>query len=158
MDIVQKFGEDVAVPNSPEREGSPRLITIKQIAEEHGVSRSSVHTYRRSATFPQPVLVEGSTKIQYRADEVAAWFESNPPQQGKRTDLGRPDEGAPMPEQSQPEALDLSLADRLANVLAYQTGLAVQRLGVPKERGEQLAAEVVRTVHEVAAGWEEAPE
>lgn len=100
------FREDVAVPKSPEHEGSPRLITIGQIAEEHGVSRSSVHTYRRSATFPRPVPAEGSTRIQYRADEVAAWFEANPPQQGKRTDLASQDEGAVMPpttEQSAPE-------------------------------------------------------
>jgi predicted DNA-binding transcriptional regulator AlpA len=79
------FREDVAVPKNPESEGS-RLITLKQIELEHGVSRSALHTYRRSASFPQPVSVEGSTKIQYRADEVAAWFEANPPQQGKRTD------------------------------------------------------------------------
>lgn len=86
MDIVQKFGEDVAVPENPESEGS-RLITLKQIEQEHGVSRSALHTYRRSASFPQPVPVESSTKIQYRAQEVAAWFEANPKQQGKRTDL-----------------------------------------------------------------------
>ncbi|MFF1483112.1 DUF6221 family protein [Streptomyces sp. NPDC058319] len=95
MDIVQKFGEDVAVPNSPESEGS-RLITLKQIEQEHGVSRSALHTYRRSASFPQPVPVEGSTRIQYRADEVASWFEANPPQQGKRTDLATQDEGVPV--------------------------------------------------------------
>ncbi|MFI9155723.1 DUF6221 family protein [Streptomyces sp. NPDC053367] len=69
------------------------MITIGQIAEEHGVSRSSVHTYRRRPTFPQPVSVEGSTRTHYRADEVAAWFEANPPQQGKRTDLAPRDEG-----------------------------------------------------------------
>jgi predicted DNA-binding transcriptional regulator AlpA len=96
LDIVQKFGEDVAVPENPEREGSPRLITINEIAEEHGVSRSSVHTYRRSSTFPQPVSVEGSTKIRYHADEVAAWFEANPKQQGKKrrpqTDLAPADD------------------------------------------------------------------
>lgn len=85
------------MPNSPEHEGSPRLISIGQIAEEHGVSRSSVHTYRRSATFPQPVPAEGSTRIWYRADEVAAWFEANPPQQGRRTDLAPRDKGEPMP-------------------------------------------------------------
>jgi len=89
------FREDVAVPKSPEPEGSPRLITIKQIAEEHGVSRSSVHTYRRSSTFPQPVPAEGSTRIRYRADEVAAWFEANPKQQGKRTDLAPQQQGDP---------------------------------------------------------------
>jgi predicted DNA-binding transcriptional regulator AlpA len=71
------------------------LITIKQIAEEHGVSRSSVHTYRRSSTFPQPVPAEGSTRIRYRADEVAAWFEANPKQQGKRTDLAPQQQGDP---------------------------------------------------------------
>ena len=96
LDIVQMFREDVAVPKSPEHEGSPRLITIGQIAEEHGVSRSSVHTYRRSATFPRPVPAEGSTRIQYRAEEVAAWFEANPPQQGKRTDLPRKQQGEPV--------------------------------------------------------------
>ena len=74
------------MPTNPESEGS-RLITLKQIELEHGVSRSALHTYRRSASFPQPVGVAGSTKIQYRADEVAAWFQANPPQQGKRTDL-----------------------------------------------------------------------
>ncbi|MFB6787661.1 helix-turn-helix transcriptional regulator [Streptomyces olivaceus] len=68
------------------------MITLKQIEQEHGIGRSSLHTYRRRPTFPQPVSVEGSTKIQYRADEVAAWFEANPPQQGKRSDL------APSPE------------------------------------------------------------
>ena len=83
------------MPKSPEPEGSPRLITIKQIAEEHGVSRSSVHTYRRSSTFPQPVPAEGSTRIRYRADEVAAWFEANPKQQGKRTDLAPQQQGDP---------------------------------------------------------------
>jgi predicted DNA-binding transcriptional regulator AlpA len=94
LDIVHKFGEDVAVPENPESEGS-RLITLKQIEQEHGVSRSALHTYRRSASFPQPVPVEGSTKIQYRADEVAAWFEANPPQQGKRTDLPAKQQGEP---------------------------------------------------------------
>lgn len=71
------------MPENPESEGS-RLITLKQIELEHGVSRSALHTYRRSASFPQPVPVEGSTKTQYRAAEVAAWFEANPKQQGKK--------------------------------------------------------------------------
>jgi len=85
LDIVQNLREDVAVPENPESEGS-RLITLKQIELEHGISRSALHTYRRSASFPQPVPVEGSTKTQYRADEVAAWFAANPKQQGKKRD------------------------------------------------------------------------
>lgn len=75
------------MPNSPEREGSPRLLTIDQIAEKHGVSRSSVHTYRRGGTFPRPVPVEGTTRVLFDAEEVAAWFTANPKQQGKRTDV-----------------------------------------------------------------------
>ncbi|MFJ8054933.1 helix-turn-helix transcriptional regulator [Streptomyces sp. NPDC096142] len=102
MDNVQKFRKDVAVPMSPEHEGSPRLITIGQIAEEHGVSRSALHTYRRQTSFPKPVPAEGSTKIQYRSDEVAAWFQANPPSQGKRTDLAPQDEGAAMPPTATP--------------------------------------------------------
>ena len=73
------------MPENPESEGS-RLITLKQIELDHGVSRSALHTYRRSSTFPQPVAVEGSTKTLYRADEVAAWFQANPKQQGKKRD------------------------------------------------------------------------
>lgn len=75
------------MPKNPEREGSPRLLTIDQIAETHGVSRSTVHTYRRGGTFPRPVPVEGTTRVLFDADEVAAWFEANPKQQGRRTDL-----------------------------------------------------------------------
>ncbi|CAM5620915.1 putative protein OS=Streptomyces aurantiogriseus OX=66870 GN=GCM10010251_92550 PE=4 SV=1 [Streptomyces aurantiogriseus] len=73
------------MPENPESEGS-RLITLKQIELDHGVSRSALHTYRRSSTFPQPVAVEGSTKTLYRADEVDAWFRANPKQQGKKRD------------------------------------------------------------------------
>ncbi|NUP52337.1 MAG: AlpA family phage regulatory protein [Catenulispora sp.] len=104
------------MPKNPESEGS-RLITLKQIEQEHGVSRSALHTYRRSASFPQPVQVEGSTKIQYRAEEVAAWFEANPPQQGKRTDLTSRDEGAAMPPTDVPTSSRTELVDAAAALL-----------------------------------------
>jgi predicted DNA-binding transcriptional regulator AlpA len=80
------------------------LITLKQIEQEHGVSRSALHMYRRSTSFPRPAPVEGSTKIVYRADEVASWFEANPPQQGRRTDLASSDEGAAMPQTTEQPA------------------------------------------------------
>lgn len=71
-------------------------MTVSEIAEEHGVSRQTVHSYRRRGTFPKPVEGEGSTRPRFRTDEVAAWFEVNPPRQGKRTDLAtktqRPEE------------------------------------------------------------------
>ena len=72
------------MPKSPEHEGSPRLMTTTEIAAEHGVSRQSIHAYRRTGAFPQPVEGEGSTRPRFRADEVAAWFAANPPQPGKK--------------------------------------------------------------------------
>lgn len=77
------------MPENPEREGSPRLMTISEIAVEYGVSRTTVHTYRSSGSFPRPAPVGGTekTKLRFRADEVAAWFAANPKRQGKRTDL-----------------------------------------------------------------------
>ncbi|WP_018385285.1 helix-turn-helix transcriptional regulator [Wenjunlia vitaminophila] len=59
-------------------------MTTAEIAAEHGVSRQSIHAYRRTGTFPQPVEDEGSTRPRFRADEVAAFFEANPKQPGKK--------------------------------------------------------------------------
>lgn len=62
-------------------------MTVTEIAAEHGVSRQTVHTYRRTGAFPRPVEGEGSTRPRFRADEVAAFFVANPKQPGKkRTD------------------------------------------------------------------------
>jgi predicted DNA-binding transcriptional regulator AlpA len=85
-------------------------LTIDQIAEKHGVSRSSVHTYRRGGTFPRPVPVEGTTRVLFDADEVAAWFEANPKQQGRRTDLRskKPKQGEPVPTTVDPRIAILS--------------------------------------------------
>ena len=68
-------------------------MTVKEIAEEHDVSRVSIHTYRRRGVFPQPVEGEGTTRLRFRSDEVAAFFAANPKQPGKRTDR------APKPQQ-----------------------------------------------------------
>lgn len=59
-------------------------MTTTEIAAEHGVSRQSIHAYRRTGAFPQPVEGEGSTRPRFRADEVAAYFAANPPQPGKK--------------------------------------------------------------------------
>ena len=83
------------MPKSPEHEGSPRLMTVTEIAAEHGVSRVSIHTYRRRGTFPQPVEGEGTTRLRFRADEVAAFFAANPKQPGRRTDLPGKQQGDP---------------------------------------------------------------
>nr|WP_202495143.1 helix-turn-helix domain-containing protein [Streptomyces sp. SID4982] len=73
------------------------MISISEIAAEYGVSRTTVHTYRRAGSFPKPAQEEGTTRLRYRADEVAAWFAANPKQQGKRTDLAdKRQQGAPV--------------------------------------------------------------
>jgi predicted DNA-binding transcriptional regulator AlpA len=81
---VKQIREDVAVPKNPEPEGSPRLMTVTEIAVEHGVSRQTIHTYRRTGVFPSPVEGEGSTRPRFREDEVAAFFEANPKQPRKK--------------------------------------------------------------------------
>lgn len=86
------------MPNSPEQEGSPRLMTISEIADEHGVSRQSVHTYRRRGVFPKAIEGEGSTRPRFREDEVAAFFAANPKRPGNRTDLPIPRGDPPMSE------------------------------------------------------------
>ena len=71
-------------------------MTVSEIAQEHGVSRQTVHSYRTRGNFPKPVEGEGSTRPRFRADEVAAWFVANPPQPGRRTDLAsRQQQGEP---------------------------------------------------------------
>lgn len=87
-------------------------MTVSEIAEEHGVSRVSIHTYRRRGTFPQPVEGEGTTRLRFRADEVDAFFRANPKQPGKRTDL------APEPERGEP---DVNLPEEAPTISAPTT-------------------------------------
>ncbi|MGY5048274.1 helix-turn-helix transcriptional regulator [Streptomyces sp. 900105755] len=129
------------MPENPESEGS-RLITLKQIEQEHGVSRSALHTYRRSASFPQPVQVEGSTKTQYRADEVAAWFAANPKQQGKRTDLAPRDEGVAMLATQQDARTTQLAEDEWAQLCADAFAGAFSgacKVGLSEEQSTELA-------------------
>jgi len=72
-------------------------MTVTEIAAEHGVSRVSIHTYRRRGTFPQPVEGEGTTRLRFRADEVAAFFAANPKQPGKKRRPQPDQQGEPVP-------------------------------------------------------------
>lgn len=74
-------------------------MTTSEIAAEHGVSRQTIHTYRRTGVFPQPVEGEGSTRPRFREDEVTAFFAANPKQPGKRTDRPAKQQGEPAVEQ-----------------------------------------------------------
>ncbi|MEU6661235.1 helix-turn-helix domain-containing protein [Streptomyces sp. NPDC046821] len=134
-------------------------MTTSEIAAEHGVSRQTVHSYRRRGGFPKPVEGEGSTRPRFRADEVAAFFAANPPSPGKRTDLpprtgGVPENVIELRPSGDSEA-DLTKGERLANALSYQTGVAAQKIGLSKDEAEQAAEAVVQAVHEVSADWEE---
>jgi predicted DNA-binding transcriptional regulator AlpA len=154
---VKRFGKDVAVPKSPDSEGVPRLMTVSEIALEHGVSRQTVHSYRTRGSFPKPVEGEGSTRPRFRADEVAAWFAANPPRPGKRTDLSDRTEGAPMAASEDTQSpLSEEDVERLTAMLTYQSAIAGQTVGLPEARTRELAEAVVRTVEALAAKWAEA--
>ena len=80
-------------------------MTTTEIAAEHGVSRQTIHTYRRTGIFPTPVEGEGSTRPRFREDEVAAFFEANPKQPRKKR--------RPQPEQREPGMKTYTLTMRI---------------------------------------------
>jgi predicted DNA-binding transcriptional regulator AlpA len=71
-------------------------MTTTEIAAEHGVSRQTIHTYRRTGVFPSPVEGEGSTRPRFREDEVAAFFKANPKQPRKKRRYPPEQQGDPM--------------------------------------------------------------
>lgn len=71
-------------------------MTVTEIAAEHGVSRQTIHTYRRTGVFPPPVEGEGSTRLRFREDEVAAFFKANPKQPRKKRTFPPEQQGEPM--------------------------------------------------------------
>lgn len=101
------------------------MMTTTEIAAEHGVSRQSIHAYRRTGAFPQPVEGEGSTRPRFRADEVAAFFAANPKQPGKKRSSPPKQQGVPM--------TTTTARDRLVETLT-SPGL----VGVPREDADEL--------------------
>ncbi|MFF7365642.1 helix-turn-helix domain-containing protein [Streptomyces sp. NPDC008125] len=70
-------------------EGGEEPMTIAEICAEHGLSRQTLHAIRArpNSVFPGPVPAAGSTRLRFPRRDVAAYFEANPPRQGRRTDL-----------------------------------------------------------------------
>ena len=157
------------------------MMTISEIAEEHGVSRVSIHTYRRRGTFPQPVQGEGSTRLRFRADEVAAFFAANPKQPGKRTDLDetRPPEGDSVPTTVDPrtavlsdlchpewnpvsESHGMSHDDAVKLLDAYRAAVVAEIVAALNAKGMELSAlaeeEMRPSLEERAQTWFEAAE
>ncbi|WP_053197376.1 helix-turn-helix transcriptional regulator [Streptomyces viridochromogenes] len=71
-------------------------MTMTEIAAEHGVSRQTIHTYRRTGIFPSPVAGEGSTRLRFREDEVVAFFKANPKQPRKKRRFPPEHQGEPV--------------------------------------------------------------
>jgi predicted DNA-binding transcriptional regulator AlpA len=129
---VKQIREDVVVPKNPEHEGSPRLMTVTEIAAEHGVSRQTIHTYRRTGIFPSPVEGEGSTRPRFREDEVAAFFKANPKQPRKKRRPQPEQQGEPVSTTVDPGTAILSdLSDPPYNERA-------ERHCVPWAEGERM--------------------
>lgn len=87
------------MPENPKREGSPRLLTVPEIVEKHGISRQTIHAYRQRGVFPQPAPEQGgSTRLRFREDEVDAFIAANPKRPGgrPRTDPETATEGEPV--------------------------------------------------------------
>lgn len=75
------------MPENPDIDETGRLLSVAEIEREFGVSRQTIHAYRRAGGFPQPVQELGTTRIRFREGAVREFFERNPKQPGRRTDL-----------------------------------------------------------------------
>lgn len=83
-------------------------MTTTEIAAEHGVSRQTIHTYRRTGIFPSPVEGEGSTRPRFREDEVVAFFKANPKQPRKKRRPQPEQQGEPVTTTTDPRIAILS--------------------------------------------------
>ena len=136
------------MPKSPETEGGPRLMTTAEIAVEHGVSRQTIHTYRRTGIFPSPVAGEGSTRPRFREDEVAAFFKANPKQPRKKRRSQPDQQGVPVTTVVDPRIAVLSnLSDPPYNETAERHCTpwddAVKLLDAYRAKELRLAAEAI---------------
>lgn len=144
-------------------------MTVSEIAEEHGVSRQSVHTYRRSGAFPQPVEGEGSTRPRFRADEVDAFFKANPKQPGKKRNdrAPRAEQGATMASTTEPtaaveaawlpavEAVQYGLRLRDGTLLTFDTRGERDARRAEFERAEWEVTSLVRRTRVQRTEWSE---
>ncbi|MGW3144862.1 helix-turn-helix transcriptional regulator [Streptomyces sp. NPDC001177] len=130
-------------------------MTVTEIAAEHGVSRQTIHTYRRTGVFPSPVEGEGSTRPRFREDEVAAFFEANPKQPRKKRTFPPKEQGVPM---SGELGLIKVRATSLGEVRWTAAGPAPEEImhgtivrGMSPAAARELAAELVRAANEAEA-------
>lgn len=72
------------VPQNSGGQEVPELLTIAEIADRFDVSRQTVHNLRRKGVFPEGQMASNSTRLVFDAAAVAAYFEANPKQPGKK--------------------------------------------------------------------------
>ncbi|WP_373305524.1 helix-turn-helix transcriptional regulator [Streptomyces inusitatus] len=72
--------------------GGDDLLSLAQIKQRFGVSRTTIHGWRARGDFPDPEPTPGSTRLRWRESAVARFMENNPKRQGARTDLKSPGE------------------------------------------------------------------
>lgn len=135
------------------------MMTTSEIAAEHGVTRQTVHAYRKRGVFPRPVEGEGSTRPRFRADEVAAFFVANPPSPGKRTDLASRDEGVAMWATEEPDPGPVIAPEVQENIQAAIKREAVrvaQAAGLAERDAGRIGAASLQGVRGLIEQWREA--
>lgn len=153
-------------------------MTVTEIATKHDVSRQTIHTYRRTGIFPSPVEGEGSTRLRFREDEVAAFFKANPKQPRKKRRL-QPEQGEPVSTTVDPrtailsdlchpewnpvsESRGLSHDDAVKLVNSYRASVVNEVVAALTAKAQELSAEAEQEMRqdleEKAQVWHEAAE
>lgn len=127
-------------------------MTTTEIAAEHGVSRQTIHTYRRAGVFPSPVEGEGSTRLRFREDEVAAFFKANPKQPRKKRSFPPKHQGATV--QTTIDAHRLRVVD-LDNPGGRESLTELIQSKWDSEESEPNADMAVDMVYEWLAEWDD---
>lgn len=142
-------------------------MTVTEIAAKHDVSRQTIHTYRRTGVFPPPVEGEGSTRLRFREDEVAAFFDANPkqprkkrrypPQQGETMDARQHLYAFAMQGKEHSPAISERASEKID---AYRAAVVAEVVGALLSKAQQLSTEAEeemrRDLEDQAQVWHEA--
>jgi excisionase family DNA binding protein len=93
-------------PMRPVALSAPGTYTMTEMAKRFGVSKATIRTAVRAGDFPTPVgaAASGRRPTRFPTDAVDAYWARRQAgiKQGKRTDLANQDEGAAMPQTTEP--------------------------------------------------------
>lgn len=141
------------------RAGIQGELSVKGIMAKHGISRQSLHTYRQRPDFPAPVSRPGTGGLRWRETDVAAWFATNPPSRGKRTDLAR-DEGDSMWSTSEERTPSASVSpedqERLQEAIRQHATREAQAIGLPVRLAQDIGSASIEGVRGLIEHWRQA--